>query len=281
MAVERESLRRELGRGGDEAAQKLLERVGADAAPAAAAEIPALVARAQAGDAAAREEVINRFLPFISHLARRYRAERLDQLDLVQEGCAGLLRALARYDAEKGPFAAYATWWIRQALQEARSDFVRPLRLPPKALRQLARLKSTLERVYADEHREPKTPELAERAEIELGQAEALLAADAQTRSLDEPVVGGEGEVGALGDLLADPLSADAYEEVLDAIAGSQLRSLLGRLTEQEREVLNARFGFDRPPEKLIEVGERLGVSAERVRQIEERALTKLRRAET
>ncbi|HEV3478554.1 MAG TPA: sigma-70 family RNA polymerase sigma factor [Gaiellaceae bacterium] len=280
MAVERESLRKELGLGGDDAAQKLVERAGADAAPLGAAEIPQLVARAQAGDAAAREEVINRFLPFISFLARRYRAERLDHLDLVQEGCAGLLRALVRYDPEKGSFPTYATWWIRQALQEARSDFVRPLRLPPKALRQLAQLKSEHERVYAQEHREPKTPELAERTEIELGQAEALLAADVQTRSLDEPVVGGEGEVGALGDLLADPLSADAYEEVLDAIAGSQLRSLLGRLTEQERDVLNARFGFDRPPEKLIEIGERLGVSAERVRQIEDRALTKLRRTD-
>lgn len=145
-------------------------------------------------------------------------------------------------------------------------------------MRQLARLKSEHEQVYAREHREPGTHELAERTNIDISQAEALLAADALTRSLDEPVAGTEGEIGTLGDLLADPVSADAYEDVLDAIAGEELRSLLGRLTERERDVLNARFGFDRPAERLVEVGDRLGVSAERVRQIEERALSKLRR---
>ena len=176
-------------------------------------------------------------------------------MDLLQEGCAGLLRALRRYDPDRGvPFAAYATWWIRQALQEARSDFVRPLRLPPKALRQLAQLKSEHQRVYATEHRQPGPRELAERTHIGLDQVEALLAADRQPRSVEEPVAGAEAEVGTLGDLLADPLSDDAYEEVLDAIAGEQLRSLLGRLTDREREVVSARFGFDRPAEKLVKV---------------------------
>jgi RNA polymerase primary sigma factor len=86
-----------------------------------------------------------------------------------------------------------------------------------------------------------------------------------------------DGEVGTLGDLLEDPLSAAAYEDVVDAVAGQQLRTLLSRLTEREREVVRARFGFDSPAEKLSEVGERIGVSAERVRQIEERALARLR----
>jgi RNA polymerase sigma factor (sigma-70 family) len=280
VGVERSMLGAELASRRDEAAQELLGRVGSESAPSEAGEIAELVASAQAGDPGAREELINRFLPFINFLARRYHADRLDHLDLVQEGCVGVLRALARYEPARGvPFAAYATWWIRQALQEVRSDFIRPLRLPPKALRQLAHLKSEHERVYAREHREPSTRELAERASLGLDQTEALLAADATTRSLDEPVVAGEGEIGALGELLTDPVSADAYEDVLDAIAGSQLRALLARLTEQERDIVNARFGFDRPAEKLVEVGERLGVSAERVRQIEARALTKLRRS--
>jgi RNA polymerase sigma factor (sigma-70 family) len=278
MATEREAIQGELESRPDGKAQALLAQ--ADTAPSAAPdETTALVARARAGDSAAREELIERFLPFVSSLARTYRADGLEHMDLVQEGCAGLLRALRRYDPDRGvPFAAYAGWWIRQALQEARSDYMRPLRLPPKALRQLARLKSEHRRVYADERREPGSRELADRAELAVDQVEALLTADAVPRSLDEPVVGTEGEVGSLGDLLADPLSADAYEEVLDAIAGEQLRSLLGRLTERERDVVNARFGFDRPPEKLVEVGERLGLSGERVRQIEQRALVKLRR---
>jgi RNA polymerase primary sigma factor len=197
---------------------------------------------------------------------------------LLQEGIVGLLRALQRFEPERGvPFAAYASWWIRQSLQEARSDFMRPVRLPPKALRQLSQLKSEHQRIYQGERRSAHIEELAERTNIDVGQAEALAAADARARSLDEPVESLEGETGTLGDLLEDPLSAAEYEGVIDAVAGEQLRALLSRLTEREREVVRARFGFDAPAERLAEVGERLGVSAERVRQIEERALAKLR----
>lgn len=188
------------------------------------------------------------------------------------------MRALQRFDPERGvPFAAYATWWIRQSLQEARSDFMRPMRLPPKALRQLSQLKSEHQRIYRGERRSAAIGELANRTNIELGKAEALLTADARPRSLDEPIENTEGELGTMGDLLEDLLSAAAYEDVVDAVAGEQLRALLSRLTEREREVVQARFGFEAPAEKLTEVGERLGVSAERVRQIEERALAKLR----
>jgi RNA polymerase sigma factor (sigma-70 family) len=164
-------------------------------------------------------------------------------------------------------------------LQEARSDFMRPLRLPPKALRQLSQLKSEHQRIYQDERRSARVAELAERTNIDLEQAQALLVADARERSLDEPIGTKDTELGTLGDLLEDPLSAAAYEEVADAVAGEQLRALLSRLTDREREVVRTRFGFDAPAEKLSEVGERLGVSAERVRQIEERALAKLRSA--
>jgi RNA polymerase sigma factor (sigma-70 family) len=243
-------------------------------------EAEALARRAQAGDEAAREELIRRLLPLVHSTARRYRTEGLEQADLLQEGIVGLLRALRRFDPERGvPFAAFATWWIRQSLQEARSDFMRPLRLPPKALRQLSQLKSEHQRIYQGERRSARVAELAERTNIELEQAEALVVADARERSLDEPVGSLDAELGTLGDLLEDPLSAAAYEDVVDAVAGEQLRALLSRLTERERDVVRARFGFDAPAEKLSEVGERLGVSAERVRQIEERALAKLRSA--
>jgi RNA polymerase sigma factor (sigma-70 family) len=252
---------------------------GAEAAAAVDAELPELVRRAQAGDTAAREQLIGRLLPLISSLTRRFRTEGLDQTDLVQEGIVGLLRALERYDAHRGvPFAAYATLWIRQSLQDARSDFIRPFRLPPKALRQLSQLKSEHQRIYQAERRSAGIAELAERTKVELDQAHALAAADARVRSLDEPLAGEAGEVGALGDLLEDPLSADAYEQVVETVAGEQLRALLSRLTDREREVVRARFGFDGEPERLVAIGERLGVSAERVRQIEERALAKLRR---
>ncbi|HWQ23410.1 MAG TPA: sigma-70 family RNA polymerase sigma factor [Gaiellaceae bacterium] len=241
-----------------------------------------LARRAVAGDASAREQLIERFLPLIVSLARSYRTEGLELADLVQDGVLGLLRALARYRPERGPFGPYATWWIRQALQEARSDFIRPLRIPPKALRQLARLKSEHDRIYAAEERRPALAEVAARAGVELEQAEALLRADAQVRSLTEPLADADGEIGLLGDLLDDPLSTDDYERVLDAIAGEQLRALLRRLSERERAIVSARFGLETGrPASLGEVGGRYGISAERVRQLEQRALAKLRQEAT
>jgi RNA polymerase sigma factor (sigma-70 family) len=279
VAVKRELAGRTESHGGDAAASQLwTEAEGSQAVSGDEADV--LARRAQAGDEAAREELIQRLLPLVHATARRYRTEGLEQADLLQEGIVGLLRALQRFDAERGvPFAAYATWWIRQSLQEARSDFMRPLRLPPKALRQLSQLKSEHQRIYQDERRSARVAELAERTNIELEQAEALMVADARERSLDEPIETMDAELGTLGDLLEDPLSATTYENVVDAVAGEQLRALLSRLTERERDVVRARFGIDAPSENLSEVGERLGVSAERVRQIEERALAKLRSA--
>jgi len=279
MAVKGELAERADERGGDAAASVLWDDAERTEA-VSGGEADALARRAQAGDGSAQEELIRRLLPLVEATARRYRTEGLEQADLRQEGVVGLLRALQRFDPSRGvPFAAYATWWVRQSLQEARSDFIRPMRLPPKALRQLSQLKSEHQRIYQGERRSAGVAELAERTSIELGQAEALVAADARARSLDDPLESLDGEVGTLGDLLDDPLSSAAYEDVIDAIAGEQLRALLSRLTDREREVVKARFGFDAPAEKLAEVGERLGVSAERVRQIEERALAKLRHA--
>ena len=237
-----------------------------------------LVRRAQGGDMRAREELIQRLLPLVNSIARRYRTQGLERADLVQEGSVGILRALQRFDPDRGvPFSVYAALWIRQALQELRSDFIRPLRLPPKALRQLAQLKSAHYGIYADEHRDASLAELSASTDIDLDQVEALLRADASTRSIDEPIGGLDGEIGTLGDLLADPLSSDQYEEALDSIAGRQLRALLGHLSERERDIIDSRFGFERSAENLTEIGSRLGISAERVRQIEERALTKMR----
>jgi RNA polymerase sigma factor (sigma-70 family) len=244
------------------------------------AETTALALRAQAGDSSAREQLIERLLPLVSAYARRFPTEGLDQTDLLQEGIVGLLRALDRYEPERGvPFTAFATWWIRRSLQDARSDFIRPFRLPPRALGQLSQLKSEHQRIYQCEQRSAAVAELAERTEIELGQAQALIVADARVRSLDETVDGSDGELGSLGDLLADPLSPEAYENVIDTVAGSQLQALLSRLTEREREIVRARFGFGVKAEKLVEVGQRLVLSAERIRQIEEHALMKLRQS--
>ncbi|HZO62931.1 MAG TPA: sigma factor-like helix-turn-helix DNA-binding protein, partial [Gaiellaceae bacterium] len=128
---------------------------------------------------------------------------------------------------------------------------------------------------------EPSLAELAEQTGVDRGQVEALVRADQEARLLSEPVVGIEGEIGVLGDMIEDPLALERYDEVLDSIAGEQARELLGRLSEREREIVDARFGFGgREPERLVEAGERLGPSAERVRQIEQRAITEMRHAD-
>ena len=210
IVVRRELAGRTGGGSGDAAAQELWNEAERSQA-VAGDEADALARRAQAGDEAAREELIRRLLPLVHATARRYRTEGLEQADLLQEGIVGLLRALQRFDPGRGvPFAAFATWWIRQSLQEARSDFMRPLRLPPKALRQLSQLKSEHQRIYEDERRSARVGELAERTNIELEQAEALMVADAGERSLDEPIGSMDAELGTLGDLLEDPLSAAA-----------------------------------------------------------------------
>jgi RNA polymerase primary sigma factor len=245
-------------------------------------EDTALAIAAQQGDEAARERLILRLVPLITTIGRAFRVEGLDFADIVQEGALGVLRALQRYDPEVGtPFGQYAAIWIRQSLQELRSDFMRPLRLPPRALQQLAQLKSEHNRVWMIERREPGLGELAGQTGVDRGQVDALIRADREARLLSEPVLGIEGEIGVLGDMIEDPLALVVYDEVLDSIAGAQARQLLGRLNDREREIVNARFGFDdREPERLIEIGERLGLSVERVRQIEQRALTKMRHAD-
>lgn len=254
---------------------------GLDArAELSASEERRLVERAQRGDEGAREQLIERYLPAIGRMAREFRADGASHADLVQEGCVGLLRALSRYEPSRGvPFWAYASHWVRHGLQELRADAHRGMRLPPKALRKLARTKSGHSAFYTREGREPTRQELADELDVGLDDLEALMLADRTPRSLDQPFEGPSGEVGALGDLLADPLSAADYETVLDELAGTQVARLLTRLSARDRDVIRRRFGLDgHAQERLAEVGDRMGISAERVRQIEERGLAKLRK---
>jgi len=239
-----------------------------------------LVRRAKAGDARAREELIKRLLPLVVRLARPYQTPGIEWEDFIQEGAVGLLRALASFDPEAGvPFCAYAVWWVRYGLQDLRSQFIRPLRLPPKALRRLAALKEAHERIYRAEQRNAGAGELSRAVGLSLGETEALLRADRRCRSLEEPIEEG-GELGTLGEVLADPLSEEAYEEVLSSVQADELRALLTHLSGREQEVLASRYGLEgREQETLREGGDRLGISAERGRQLENRALTKLRQS--
>ena len=161
-------------------------------------------------------------------------------------------------------------------MQQLVAEVTRPLVLSDRALRQLSHIKDAHRRALRETGREPGDAELAARADMTVEQVEDLLAADRPARSTDEPVEAGDGAIGRFGDLLADPLAHGEYERVLDAIEVQELLALLSGLSDRERDVLIARYGLEGDELSLRQVGERLGLSAERVRQLERRALGKL-----
>jgi RNA polymerase sigma factor (sigma-70 family) len=240
-----------------------------------------LVEAAQGGDRQAREELVEAFLPLIARVARVYRGSgAITRTELMQEGVVGLLRALERYDPTLGvPFWGYATWWVRQAMQQLIAELTLPMVLSDRALRHLAQLKRAHGEFVQHHGREPTGSELADATALSGAQVDELLALERAPRSIEQPISGSEGELGVFGELLVDPLAEDAYEQLLDHAEIEQVRALLGSLGERERMILRARYGLDGPEQSLREVGERIGLSGERVRQIENRALGKLRAA--
>jgi RNA polymerase sigma factor (sigma-70 family) len=250
--------------------------------------LPAAVERrmidaAQAGDRRAREELVEAFLPLIAGVARVYRgSQAITRVELMQEGVVGLLRALERYDPTLGvPFWGYAAWWVRQAMQQLIAELTRPMVLSDRALRQLSQLKRAHGEYVSEHGREPSGNELADRTGLSHAQVADMLALERVPQSMDDAVQGGEGNVGVFGELLADPLAGDAYEQLVDHSEIEQIRALLGSLNDRERMILRARYGLDGSEESLRDIGERIGLSGERVRQIEQRALGKLRAAAT
>jgi RNA polymerase sigma factor (sigma-70 family) len=239
----------------------------------------AMVRAAIAGERGGRDELVDAFLPSIGTIARRYRNHSaIDRDELMQEGVVGLLRALERFEPARGtPFWAYASWWVRQAMQQLVAELTRPMVLSDRALRQLARVRGArAERLQAD-GAEPTIRDLVEETGFPREHVESLLAAERSSRALEEPTGAGGERIGALGDLIADPRAEDEYERVDGRVFQVELTHLPHDLTERERMILVRRYGLDGPEETLREIGCNLKLSAERVRQIEERALDKLR----
>jgi RNA polymerase sigma factor (sigma-70 family) len=235
--------------------------------------------------AAKRDEVqrallVDTFVPLIASVARIYRGSNaVDRSELMQEGAVGLLRALQRYDpALDTPFWAYASWWVRQAMQQLVSELTRPVVLSDRAVRQLARVKDAQRRHLQSHGKEPTPADLAAATGLGRDQVERLIAAERKPRGLEEPINGDEGVVGSFGDLLADPRAEDAYDGVPARMEVDALPGMLCVLSDRERMVLGGRYGLGGRPERTLrELAVTLGVSAERVRQIEQAALDKLR----
>lgn len=240
-----------------------------------------LVLEAKDGDRESRAALVAEMLPRIGCVARIYRSSPgVDRSELMQEGVVGVLRALDRYDPALGtPFWAYASWWVRQAMQQLVAELTRPVVLSDRAARQLSRIR-TARRTHLQAHgREPTRAELAAESGLATGQVDKLIVAERTARGLDEPIGGDEGMVGTFADVVVDPHAEEAYDRVLSGAQEDEVRSLLDDLNERERAILHGRFGLDGPERTLRQLAASLGVSAERVRQIERGALDKLRTA--
>jgi RNA polymerase sigma factor (sigma-70 family) len=234
----------------------------------------------EGGDAVACRQLVEAFLPAIAGVARRFdRGGQVQRTELLQEGVAALLFATRRYDPRTGtPFWAYASYWVRKAMQELVAELTRPAALSDHAVRGLARVRAA-QRDHLQAHgAEPTAAQLAAATGFTREQLDSLLAIDRTPRSLEEPL-GAEGATSAFGELLADPAAEKQYEQVLDTMEIQAVRDLTDRLDERERTVLRGHYGLGQPPQTLSRIGAGLGLTAERVRQIEKGALEKLRQA--
>jgi RNA polymerase primary sigma factor len=240
-----------------------------------AAEEVALAKRVERGDRAAKERMINSNLRLVISIAKRYQSQGLPLGDLVQDGVIGLNRAVEKFDWRRGyKFSTYATWWIRQACQRAVSGQSKTIRVPTHVHERRVKISRARGRLQVRLGREPTREELAEEAGLSLQHVEEALDAAEATISLNRSV-GSDGD-GELGDLFDDPTAADPLEEAADSLRRQEVRRALGRLPERERRVLELRFGFDGDNPSLEAIGAELGITRERVRQLEQEALARL-----
>src|SRR4051795_741255 len=235
-----------------------------------------LAKRIEKGDLVAKDRMINSNLRLVVSNARRYQGQGLSLGDLIQEGMLGLIRAVEKFDWRKGfRFSTYATLWIRQAIQRGLADRGRMIRLPVKVAQRERKIARTERELAAKLGREATVEEIAREAELAPEAVREMREASRVVASLDRPV-GEEGDA-SLGELLPSEGAAPA-EEVEVELREQAVRDTVAALPEREREVIKLRYGLngDQAPQPLTRVGEQLGVSPERVRQIEERALAHL-----
>jgi RNA polymerase sigma factor (sigma-70 family) len=231
---------------------------------------------AQAGDAAV-ETFVNGNLRLVVSIAKRYQGSDLPLLDLVQEGNLGLMHAVEKFDWRKGfKFSTYATWWIRQAITRGIANGSRTIRLPVHAGDLLIRVAKARVRLEAKFARRPSVVELAADLDVSVDSIVEILRHAATPVSLSEPL--SHDSDAELGDLMEDRGAVSPFEAAAASLLPGQVAKMLAGLDDREREIIRLRYGLDRgEPRTLEEVGVRFGLTRERIRQIEARAMSKLR----
>jgi RNA polymerase primary sigma factor len=237
-----------------------------------------LARRKDEGDEEAKKRLIESNLRLVMAITRNYTKASVPLLDLIQEGNLGLIRAVEKFDYKLGfKLSTYATWWIRQAITRALADQGRTIRLPVHVADQVRRLLRARRQLAQKLNREPTLPELAKEAQLSEERVRELLDLVENPVSLETPV--GDGE-SLYGDLIEDVNSLAPHEQSAEQARARELADALEQLNPRMRRVLTLRFGLDgEPPQTLEEVGSQLGITRERVRQLETRALRELRLA--
>ncbi len=259
-----------------EALQLFLKDIGKVDLLTAAQEIE-LAKRIERGDHRAKQEMVEANLRLVVSIAKRYRNQGLPFLDLIQEGTIGLVRAAEKFDHRKGfKFSTYATWWIRQAVARALADKARTIRMPVHVVEKLNKILRTERKLRAERGREPSSGEIALELDLSLDEVEQIRRSAQTPVSLEKPV--GDDEESEFGHFITDELAPQPDEMAEDVLRREALVKILGTLSERERRVLELRYGLNgEQPRTLDEVGRTFQVTRERIRQIENQSLKKLR----
>jgi len=243
-----------------------------------AAEEVELAKRIETGDSHAKDLMINSNLRLVVSIAKKYQGHGLSLLDLIQEGIIGLIRAVEKFDWRRGyKFSTYATWWIRQAVQRGVANKSRTIRIPVHIVEREQKIARAERELTLKLERPPSDEEVAKTAKLSLKHVREVRAAARAVASLDKPL-GDEGDT-AFGDIVATD-KADVEEEVVVGLSEDALRGAIEKLPEREKHVIKLRYGMngDRDPMSLEMIGREMGLTRERVRQIETQALERLAR---